>query len=147
MDPLSVAASITGLLAAAAKITSVVTSFIEKERDAPASAHSVLTEVSDLSLCLAQLAPFIRGTKSAERSRRDAISVEQVVIISTSLVMSVSELEKLLNSFKIDLPMSTMAKIHWARNSEKVNKILTRIRASKSSLNLILTIFTWSVPQ
>lgn len=147
MDPLSVAASITGLLAAAAKITSVVTSFIEKERDAPASAHSVLTEVSDLSLCLAQLAPFIRGTKTAERSRRDAISVEQVVIISTSLVMSVSELEKLLNSFKLDLPMSTMAKIHWARNSEKFNKILTRIQASKSSLNLILTIFTWSVPQ
>ena len=143
MDPLSVIASVTGILAVAAKITTVVTEFIQSVGDVPASTRSVLTEVSDLSLCLSQWTPFLRGTRTAERTRRDGISVEQVVAISTSLVMSISELERLLDSFKLDLPMSAFARIKWVRNEERINQILNRIRASRSSLNLILTIFTW----
>ena len=85
MDPLSVLASVTGILAGAAKIMTVVTEFIQSVRDMPASTRSVLTEVSDLSLCLGQLTPFLRGTRTAERTRRDGISVEQLVAISTSL--------------------------------------------------------------
>lgn len=136
-------ASVAGILAVSAKITTAVTEFIQSVGDVPESTRSVLTEVSDLSLCLSQLMPFLRGTRTAERTRRDGISVEQVVVISTSLVMSISELEKLLDSFKLDLPMSAFARMQWVRNEEKVNRILNRIRASRSSLNLILTIFTW----
>ena len=143
MDPLSILASVTGVLAVAAKITTVVTKFIQNVGDVPTSTHSVLTEVSDLSLCLNQLTPFLRGTRTAERTRRDGISVEQVVAISTSLVLSISELERLLDSFKLDLPILALARIQWVRNEERIDRILNRIRASRSSLNLILTIFTW----
>ena len=143
MDPLSILASVTGILAVAAKITTVVTKFHQSVGYVPASTRSVLTEVSDLSLCLGQLTPFLRGTRTAEKTRRDGISVEQVVAISTSLVLSISELEKLLDSFKLDLPMSAFARIQWVRNEERIDGILNRIRASRSSLNLILTIFTW----
>ena len=143
MDPLSITASVTGVMAVVAKITTVVTRFIQSVEDVPASTRSVLTEVSDLSLCLSQLTPFLRGTRIAERTRRDGISVEQVVAISTSLVLSISELEELLDSFKLDLPMSALARIQWIRNEERIDRILNRIRASRSSLNLILTIFTW----
>lgn len=136
-------ASITGILAAAAKITTVVTGFIEKNRDVPNSTRSVLTEVSDLSLCLAQLAPFIRGTRIAERTRKDAISVEQIVVVSTSLVLNISELEQMLDSLSLDQPMSMTARMRWVKVEGRIECILTRIRASKSSLNLILTIFTW----
>lgn len=111
MDPLSVIASITGILAVAAKITTAITGFIEKDQDAPNSTRSVLTEVSDLSLCLTQLAPFIRGIRDAERIRKDAISVEQVVVISTLLVLNISELEKMLDSFNLDQPMSMTARM------------------------------------
>ena len=142
MDPLSVIASVTGILAVAAKITTAVTESIQSVGDVPASTRSVLAEVSDLSFCLSQLTPFLRGTRTAERIRRDGISVEQVVAISTSLVMSISELESLLDSFKLDLPMSAFARIQWVRNEERINGILNRIRASRDSLNLILTIFT-----
>lgn len=144
MDPLSITAAVTGILTAAAKITTVVTAFIHSVSDAPMSTRSVLAEVSDLNLCLNQLKPFLQGTKNTDRIRRDGISVEQVVAISTSLVLGISKLEKLLESLKLDQPLySAFARIQWVRNEERIEGILKRIRASRSSLNLILTIFTW----
>ena len=125
MEPLRVIASITGILAAAAKITTAVTGFIEEEKNAPYSAHSVLTEISDLTLCIGRLAPFIRGSNDIDINRKNAISVEQVVVISTSLVMSISELERLLHSFNLDQQMSKMTKILWVRNEHKVDRIST----------------------
>ena len=143
MDPLSVTASITGILAVAAKITTALAAFIEKDRNAPKSIRRVLTELSDLRICLDQLSPFVRGVKNAEESRKDGISVEQVVVISTSLVLNISEFDKMLDSFGLEEPVSTIARLRWTKNEEKIDKILTHIGASKSSLSLILAIFTW----
>ncbi|KAM0794156.1 G-protein alpha subunit-domain-containing protein [Usnea florida] len=147
MDPLSVTASITGIVAVAAKITTTLAAFIDRDRNAPKSIRRVLTELSDLRICLDQLAPFIRGVKDAEESRKDGISVEQVVVISTSLVLNISELDKMLDSFRLDDTMSAIARLRWIKNEEKIDKILTHIRASKSSLSLILTIFTCASTQ
>lgn len=143
MEPISVIASITGVLLGAAQIIKVVSEFIEKEKDAPKSAQSVVLELSDLSLCLRQLEPFIKGTRRAERNRQDCISVEQVIVLSTSLALNISELEKLVDTLKLRQPMSRLAKIRWVMSEGKINRLLSQLRASKSSLNLILTIFTW----
>ena len=143
MEPISIIASITGVLLGAAQITKVVSDFIEKEKDAPKSAQSVVLELSDLSLCLSQLAPFIKGTRHAERGRQACISIEQVVILSTSLALSISELEELVDALKLRQLISKLAKIRWVMNEGKINRLLSRLRASKSSLNLVLTIFTW----
>ena len=143
MEPLSIIASITGVLLGAAQVTKVVSEFIEKEKDAPKSAQSVVLELSDLSLCLRQLAPFIKGSRHAERSRRECISVEQVVVLSTSLALNISELEKLVDALKLRQPISKLAKIRWVMSEGKINRLLSRLQASKSSLNLVLTIFTW----
>ncbi|KAL2038137.1 hypothetical protein N7G274_009084 [Stereocaulon virgatum] len=59
MDVISALASITGLLAVAAKIISVSPDFIKKEKNAPRSMHNIAKEVSDLRFCLARLLPFI----------------------------------------------------------------------------------------
>lgn len=71
--------------------------------------------------------------------------MEQIVVISTSLVMNISELEKMVDSFNLDHPMSTITKMRWVRNEEEVNDLLARVRASRASLDLVLTIFTWWV--
>lgn len=143
MEPLSVAASIIGLLATSAKIVTVVTELVRREKDAPQSLHRVLTEISELNTCLAHLAPFIQGTKSTERGRKDAISLEQVVVISTSLVLNMSELDKTLDSYNLSDRMSRFNRVRWLMDEAKILKNLNSVRASKASLNLILTIFTW----
>ena len=143
MDGLSVVASVTGILSAVAKVTMMVTKFIEKEKDAPNSMRKVLAEVADLSNCLTQLSPFIQNIENVPAERKAAISVEQVVAINTSCVLTLSELEEVLDSFQLDQPMAAGNRLRWAWHQEKIESILVRLRASKSSLNLILTIFTW----
>lgn len=127
----------------AAKITMVVKQFIAKQKDVPVSFHSVVTELSDLEICVKQLKPFILGSQQPERSRKEVLSIEQIVILSTSLVLNISELEKLLDSLELSQPIATLAKARWVRNGKSIEILLSRIRASKGSLNLILTIFTW----
>lgn len=143
MEPLSVAASIIGILATSAKIVTVVTDLVRREKDTPQSLHRVLTEVSELNTCLAQLAPFIQGAKSTDRGRKDTISLEQVVVINTSLVLNMSELDKTLDSYNLGDKISKFNRMRWIMDETKILEILNSVRASKASLNLILTLFTW----
>ena len=145
MDPLSLIASITGILTVAAKITTSITNFIQKEKDFPASTHSVLSEVSGLSLCIGQLSTLLQDDERIDLSRRDEIPVDQLIILSTSLILNMSELEKLLDSFGLDQPVPILAKLRWVRNEKGINTLLTRVRASRSSLDLMLNILTWHV--
>ena len=145
MDPLSIVASITGILAAAAKVTTVVSEFVRKEKDAPQSMRSVLSELSDLTLCLVQLQPFIQGVRTAPRERMSAISVEQIITISTSLVLNMNELERLVDSFNLAESMSIASRMRWVKDEDKLTEIIDRVRASQNSLNLVLTIFSWWV--
>lgn len=143
MDPLSIIASITGILAAAAKVTNVISDFVRKEKDAPQSMRSVLAELSDLTVCLVSLQPFINGVKTASRERMSAISVEQIITISTSLVLNMNELEKLVDSFGLIESLSITCRMRWVKNEDKLTGIIDRVRASQNSLNLVLTIFNW----
>lgn len=145
MDPLSVVASVTGVLAVTAKITSSLTGFVKREKEAPKSIQKVITEVSDLNVCLAQLAPYIQKFENVPKSRAAHISVEQVIVINTSCVLALSELEEILDSFKLNQPLSTMTKIRWARQEQTITTLLLTLRASTNSLNLILTILSWWV--
>ena len=143
MDFVSVIASITGIVAAGVKISTIVSVFVDRNRDAPSSMRSALAEISDLNSCLAQLLPFVQGVKEVAMARRNAVQMEQLVIIFTSLIIDVSELEKTLDSCRIKESTSKMARIRWMMNEERINKTINRVQASKNSLNLILTIFTW----
>ena len=145
MDPLSVAASITGVLALAAKVTQVLADFIKKNTNAPNAAHSIVAESQELIICLAQLSPLIQARSNNEElnSRKAAISVEQLIIVISSCVMAFSELERSLDSFDLDQPLSRIARMKWAKEESKIAALLSRLRASTRSLNLFLTIMTW----
>lgn len=140
MAPLSLVASMAGVLAVAAKITTSLTHFIHREKDAPNTTHNIVAEVSDLRICLTQLRSWIQDPKSVNSP---AISVGQIVAVGTSLVINVSELEKILDSFGLEESWSTVKRFRWVRQEKRVNAILTHVRAAKSSLNLILTILAW----
>ena len=102
MDPLSIAASVVGLLGAATKISSILTTLLRKTRDAPEFAHNVLREVTDISTTLAQLQSFLIGTRVGQRSRTKTLMVEQVIVVLTTCVMSFSELEETVTSMETD---------------------------------------------
>ena len=139
MDPLSVSASIAGLLAVAAAVTGMLNTAVRASK----FAESVLFEVADIRICLHQLQSFIDGTKVASQSRKSLIMVEDLVVILTRCVTTFSDLESSVRSLKTDHPESVLHKIRWALKEPSISKLLARLQSSKVSLNTLLSIFTW----
>ena len=89
MDPLSVSASVVGLLSAAASIIKIIGS----AADAPKLAYDVVSEANEATAALALLRPYVERLKLPSPSRSSLISVDQVVICMTSCVETFSELK------------------------------------------------------
>ena len=144
MEPLSISASIVGLLSVAAKVTMVLVTLAKDAKEAPQLAQSVLTEVSAISACLSQVQIFLTGSTSTSRSRMSLIMVEQVVVILAGCVSTFADLEHVAEKLKTGQPIrAALERLKWARYQGDISKILGRLQVSKSSLNLVLAVLTW----
>ncbi|KAL8690211.1 MAG: hypothetical protein Q9218_004293 [Villophora microphyllina] len=138
MDPISVAASILGLLGAAAKVAEILANFVKGVKDAPKLAQRVFTEVEDLKLCFQRLQEFINLEEASNRSRAAMITVDQLLIMLTNCVMTFSELEDALGWLKPG-SFSVNTRLRWLTKEHTISKLLQRLQSSKVSLNLVLT--------
>ncbi|KAL8670460.1 MAG: hypothetical protein Q9168_005000 [Polycauliona sp. 1 TL-2023] len=61
----------------------------------------------------------------------------------TELVQKGKNLDKFITSFRGRQSLSRMDRLRWLKKESRIERMLLRLRASKSSLNLILVILTW----
>lgn len=137
MDPLSVAASVTGLLLAGAKIAVLIRTLV----DAPSVVQAVGLEIHHFVVVLAQLQPFVMGSSSADHTRTSMIEVQQIQIILTGCVLTFSDLQTAIDS--LGQRSTLRARVRWALAESSIKELVQRLRDHKSSLTLILTILTW----
>ena len=146
MDPLSAAASIVGILGAAATVSPILKTIIDTVKDAPQLAQNVLVEVSDITACLRQLQTFLLGTANISRSRAALLMVDQVAVTLTNCVMIFSELEEIIDELRLNHPTHPAnVRLKFISKKAAIAKLLARLHASKVSLNLMLTTLTWLV--
>ena len=144
MDPLSIAAAIAGLLGATARTSSSLSHFISSVKEAPKLARDLLDEISDVRLCLIQLQSLILEINPDSQHRAALIMIDQIVVTLTSSVIEFSKLEKLLDSLGVvGESMNARRRLRWVKNEQSIRVILNRLQASKTSLNFMLTTFTW----
>ncbi|KAF2231806.1 hypothetical protein EV356DRAFT_518191 [Viridothelium virens] len=98
MNPLSISASIVGILAAAGQISFAVTDFLRKTHGAPKTARRVLEDVNGLSVVLTELQNYLLNLGSASKPSASLILVEQIVVTLSDCVAAFSELEELLGT-------------------------------------------------
>ncbi|KAL8723569.1 MAG: hypothetical protein Q9181_007262 [Wetmoreana brouardii] len=139
MDPISVAASILGLLGAAAKVSEVLRDFVKGVKDAPRLAHRVSTEVEDLTLSFRRLQSFITSERLGRRSRAALITIDQLLIVLTHCVMTFSELETVLDGLKTRNSIFISPRLKWVAKEQTISRLLQRLQSSKAPLNLVLT--------
>lgn len=139
MDPISVSASILGLLGAAAKVSELLTGLVHGVKDAPRLARRVIAEVEDLKLCLQRMQELVLSGTSNLRSRKALITVDQFCIILTHTVMTFSELEDALDGLRARNSMLFGSRLKWIAKEPTISRLLQRLQSSKLSLNLILT--------
>ena len=145
MDPLSVSASIVGLITAAVQVSRLLHTLADNADGSPASVQEVLAEVTDIRVCLDQLQSLILEEEDIQRSRKSLIMVEQLVVVLTNCVSIFSELEQTLEMTRVDQPLKVLDRLKWMSKESTITRILLRLQTSKASLNLVLTTLTWYV--
>ncbi|KAK0634144.1 hypothetical protein B0T14DRAFT_86861 [Immersiella caudata] len=140
MDPLSVAASVFGLLTAGAKITSVLFNFAGSVSNASSVVASLVRKMNDIEAALCSLQAYINGSTQPSTDRGALIQLEHVLTTLTGCVTTHSELQCIVDDLDTSADMNTMGKLKWTRHEGTINLILQRLQSHKLSLTLMLTI-------
>ncbi len=137
-DPLSIAASVAGLLATAGKICLVLSQFIGAATDAPQSAQAALNAVEEVRSALDMVKGLIDTITNLPSARRMLVRLDHIAITFSHCVLTLSELESLV-CFKDGM----MHRLRWAWGEKKVMRLLPRLESQKSSLSLMVTVLLW----
>ena len=140
MDPLSVLASITGVLAAAAKVSSILFNVTKQSRNAPKAVEDVKLEVDSFRAILIQLQGFLLRKQAVNQSRAAWIHVDQVVIVVSGCVLVFSEVETFAKSLQSDQSIGVIDRMKWTAKASTAADLLVKVQCHKLSLNNMLTI-------
>jgi len=143
MDPLSVAASVAGLLGAAGKVGSILLAVKQSIIDVPRTMDQMISQVEEFEICLSAAQSFILGVSAAPRSRISMIRVEQLVATLTEAVRTFAELDTVVASIAKHNGMPLKKRLTYIWQEGTVTSIVHRLERDKSSLALMLNIIQW----
>ncbi|KAI0543207.1 P-loop containing nucleoside triphosphate hydrolase protein [Xylaria digitata] len=139
-DPLSIAASVAGLIALSGSIYKVIGDFVEQAANPPQSAHALLLEVSEMRMVLKSLSDLIDNFLVYPPKRRALVQLDHLIICLTQTVLSFSELEKFVNPW-VTRPQRSLWQ-RWKFNSqgERITRFNSKLQQNKISISLVLSI-------
>jgi cell division control protein 24 len=147
MDPLSIAASVTGLLTAAGAVAKILKPYVSAAWETHSHnniAAQVHSEIQSASIILSALQKLTTNIGSVPTRYASLIQVDQVIAVLTDGVLLFSELEGSLVSLPSFDPTSPWlprrSRQQWARKESTFTALLTRLQGFKSSISLMLTI-------
>ncbi|KAK0701296.1 ras family-domain-containing protein [Lasiosphaeris hirsuta] len=148
MDPLSVIASVAGIITAASEAIKILGPFVTATKDAPKIATQVLSEVlavRTIVTALDQLATNLSGPLGATRVKyASLIQVDQLRAVLTDGVLLFSDLGALLQTLPPPESSSSRARLlssmQWVRKKGALLSFCDRLQAFKLSANCILSI-------
>jgi hypothetical protein len=139
MEPLSIAASITGILTPAVRVSSLLMQI----KDAPTTLTAVLTEVNHMRIIFTALQKFLDRAARVARPRAALIQLEDVVVILTQMVLVFSELEMLIAPLPARDSLSGWRRLNWSRQEAGILRLINQLQRHKISLLLLLQIIQW----
>ncbi|KAJ0383468.1 hypothetical protein COL922a_010435 [Colletotrichum nupharicola] len=144
-DPLSIASSIVGILAAAGEITDILGPYISAVRETPRIVASVHSEVVGSRIILSALHGLLQILSAASRSRTLLVPIDDLIAVFTNGVLIFSELESSITPICLDGADRIMGRMQWTRASGKLSDLLSRLQAFKQKTLLLLNILQWRV--
>lgn len=139
MEPLSVVASVTGILTAAAKISSVLTQI----HDAPTTISALLTEVDHIKIVFTAFQNFLDRNAKVSGARAALIQLDDIIVILTQTVLVFSELQTLVAPLSSQKRLSGWQRLNWPRNEAAAMRLVNQLQRHKTSLTLLLQIIRW----
>lgn len=143
MDPLSISASVVGILTSAAAILSSLNAFCDSMKQAPKLARAFISEVSAIGACFSQINIFLATISAQQKARESLLLIDQVVVSLTETVYVFSEVERAVDSWKGARLDGLVDRVRWILKEKGYASLLSRLERSKLTLNLILTTLNW----
>lgn len=142
-EVLGIAASITGLLAVAGQISTIIHGFISSAKNAPASARHAHTVVEEMRMILLSYERLEGELHRYPRNRREAIHCNHLVAIFTDMVESFSGLEALMGRLDaVDGDLSRWDVPKWLLLEDKISLFIQRLESHLNALSAILLILS-----
>ena len=152
-DPLSIAASIAGLITISTQILGMAKGLFGEVKDAPETMIRVREEVESMQpiFCQVQLLLTGAGGSRPNHGNLTMISIHNLMITLTGCVIVYSRLEKKVSEvcgFSNPTARQTVGnianRVKWGLwRHEEALVIIEDLQRQKLSLNLILTILNW----
>jgi hypothetical protein len=139
MDPISLAASVAGILGLAGKLAITISGFVASAQSAPQLATHAVNEINSLVTIFAQL----KGLALQNSPARNFITVDQLVVVISGCVITLAELDKELEGLEDRDNMDVWERIKWVNREPTIKALVDRLGVHKSSLNLLLTTLLW----
>ena len=151
-DPLSIAASVAGLIGITQQIAGKAGELYNSVKDAPESVRKIQEEMDEMNIIFCQVRLLLGGTTQANPSRLNMISIHQLSTTLSGCVLLCSRLDVKLDEVsglrgtgtqkkKIELMKE---KIKWTRWTEAAaGEIIEDLQRHKLSLSLMLSIIQW----
>ena len=143
-DPLSIAASVAGLVAIAGTLYAALDKFITGLKDAPSLARTVQAELLSWQHTLLAVQRLLNG-RTFSAARAALIPAEHVVICFTDAILLFSELDRILTPLAERDTSSWICRAKWARGEARLTALISRLQWHKGTLSLQLTILQWYV--
>lgn len=144
-DPLSIAASIAGLVAMTAKIYTVLFDATLCAIEAPNSARSIMTTVLDMKVALTSILHLLNTITNLPSERKELIRLDHIAVTFTECVLTLSELEFLVSG-KLIKEGGLRSRAKWVWNEKKALRLLPRVEAQKTCLTLMISVLQWYFP-
>src|SRR5690348_14096025 len=138
-DPLSVAASVAGLLSLAGQVYTTLNTFIDNIQDAPSFAHSIRSEVQSFKNSLNGLQTMF-GARTAQSQRAALIPVDHIFLALTDATLLFSEIEATVLPLARSDNFTLWGRAQWTRKRTKLEALVSRLQWQKLTLVLHLNI-------
>ncbi|KAF4455712.1 RhoGAP domain-containing protein [Fusarium austroafricanum] len=136
-DPLSVTASVVGILTATGKVLSLLGQIV----DAPQSIADMQSEVDDIRIIFSNLQSFLDRSQRLKRGRLALIQLGDLVAVLTRTIIAFSELETIVRPLCTGDRMSPWRRVHWRWQEAAALRLVNQLQRHKTSLSLLLQIY------
>ena len=144
-DPLSITASVTGLLSVAGTVCTIISGFISSMSDAPSSARAALAAVEEMRMVLTSVRKVMDSLSQLPTDRKEMIHVRHLVITFREAIHSFSELEAVVSpaAGTADGRGSKWDRVKWVLEEERISRSVQRLEVHKNSMSTMLNILHW----
>lgn len=142
MDPLSVAASVAGLMTLSIEVVHVISDYYKSTKNAPRDVQEIKNELESLSIILERLELVLRSDKI----RYNSFSFDTSSVLTTALNSCEQKIREI--SSKLKPPKDSSAsrvweRLKWPFSEKEVQKLLEILRRCILTFQFSLTVEGW----